>query len=638
MKAIISNNFVLAAALVTFSVSDIDAASFGTAFTYQGRLTEGTNKANGNYDLIFSLYESDTSTSSLTSPLTNSAVAVSNGLFKTKLDFGASILNGTNAWLEISVRTNGSGLFTTLSPRQNLTPAPYSIRAEYADALNGVLPTGALAGSYTNALAFNNAGNSFTGYGAGLTNVNADTFGTLPASAFWQLGGNAGTTPGTDFLGTTDDQPLELWVNGQRALRLEPTTNSPNVIGGSASNYVTNAVGVTIGGGSGNAVARSTLMADSLADYATIGGGSENSVDGGSYGTIAGGSNNCILDYVGSTCSVISGGAGNSVADGQYATIAGGSGNEAWVAGDCTTISGGGGNSISSAFYPGFSMYATIGGGATNLITEAPQSTIAGGGGNSILGNDLLGWVWDAFIGGGTGNSIYCQSYGAMIGGGTSNSIEIISPWSTIAGGSDNSIGIYGAGATIAGGALNRVDRGADYYSYRYSYGTIGGGQSNSVSRPYGIVPGGLQAAARNYGQMAHASGQFATAGDAQTSVYVCRGTTTNATLSELFLDGVSERMVVPTNSTWGFDVLVTGRASNGNSAAYSIKGTIKNTGGTTTSVGSPVFQRLGNDDATWDVVVGVDSVDQALSVKVKGASSTFVRWVASVRTVEVTY
>src|SRR5438309_11295114 len=44
-----------------------------------------------------------------------------------------------------------------------------------------------------------------------------------PAGA-WSPFGNAGTTPGTNFLGTTDNVALELEVNGSRALRLEPAT------------------------------------------------------------------------------------------------------------------------------------------------------------------------------------------------------------------------------------------------------------------------------------------------------------------------------------------------------------------------------------------------------------------------------
>src|SRR5512133_3649272 len=37
----------------------------------------------------------------------------------------------------------------------------------------------------------------------------------------WQLTGNAGTNPNTNFLGTTDNQPLVIKVNSTESLRLE---------------------------------------------------------------------------------------------------------------------------------------------------------------------------------------------------------------------------------------------------------------------------------------------------------------------------------------------------------------------------------------------------------------------------------
>src|SRR5256885_2212174 len=67
-----------------------------------------------------------------------------------------------------------------------------------------------------------------------------------PGSAdAWSRTGNAGTDPSVNFLGTTDNQPLEFKVNGRRALRLEPTaddaghSNIVNVISGSPVNLVT---------------------------------------------------------------------------------------------------------------------------------------------------------------------------------------------------------------------------------------------------------------------------------------------------------------------------------------------------------------------------------------------------------------
>jgi len=104
----------------------------GTAFTYQGRLNDTGNTANGSYDLTFSLFDSDTVGNQIGSTLTSTAVSVSNGLFVTTLDFGPGMFDGTSRWLEIGVSTNGDPNFATLSPRQALTPTPYAIYAANA--------------------------------------------------------------------------------------------------------------------------------------------------------------------------------------------------------------------------------------------------------------------------------------------------------------------------------------------------------------------------------------------------------------------------------------------------------------------------------------------------------------------------
>ena len=57
--------------------------------------------------------------------------------------------------------------------------------------------------------------------------------------AGWSLTGNPGTTPGTNYLGTSDYKALELKVNEPRALRIEPNTTIPNLIGGYSGNAVT---------------------------------------------------------------------------------------------------------------------------------------------------------------------------------------------------------------------------------------------------------------------------------------------------------------------------------------------------------------------------------------------------------------
>lgn len=105
-------------------------AAQGTTFTYQGRLNAQGVAANGNYDLTFALYDAPSGGNAVGLPLTNSAVAVSNGLFTITLDFGPGVFSGANRWLEIGVRTNGSQTpFATLSPRQQTTATPYAIQA-----------------------------------------------------------------------------------------------------------------------------------------------------------------------------------------------------------------------------------------------------------------------------------------------------------------------------------------------------------------------------------------------------------------------------------------------------------------------------------------------------------------------------
>ena len=72
-------------------------------------------------------------------PVTNNAVSVTNGLFTVLIDFGSGVFTGATNWLEIAVETNGVNTFTTLTPRQQLTPVPYAIYAESAGGLSGTL-------------------------------------------------------------------------------------------------------------------------------------------------------------------------------------------------------------------------------------------------------------------------------------------------------------------------------------------------------------------------------------------------------------------------------------------------------------------------------------------------------------------
>jgi hypothetical protein len=99
---------------------------------------------------------------------------VSNGLFTVTLDF-SNQFPGAARWLEISVRTNGAGSFTNLSPRQPLTSVPYSVKAISAT-------TAATATNSTSATTATTA-NSFSGSLAG------DVTGTQGATVVSSVGG-----------------------------------------------------------------------------------------------------------------------------------------------------------------------------------------------------------------------------------------------------------------------------------------------------------------------------------------------------------------------------------------------------------------------------------------------------------------
>lgn len=212
--------------------------SHNTAFTYQGRLAYGMNVANSSYDLKFSLHDAASGGGQIGSAVTNSAVGMTNGLFNVALDFGADACLGERRCLEMDVRTNGSAVeFTTLAPRQALLPRPYAVYAANADvavnasnAVPGSIGTAALAlgavdasriaestitagkiGSGQVVRSVNGLKDDVTvAAGANVTlSTNGNTLSIAASgggSSGWNLTGNAGTTHGVNFLGTTDSR------------------------------------------------------------------------------------------------------------------------------------------------------------------------------------------------------------------------------------------------------------------------------------------------------------------------------------------------------------------------------------------------------------------------------------------------
>jgi len=248
------------------------------------------------------------------------------------------------------------------------------------------------------------------------------------AATAWSLTGNAGTTAGTHFLGTIDDQALELRVNGKAALRLRPDADSPSLIGGHSSNLVLDGVvGAVISGG-GNL-------------------GSHNGVND-DFGTVGGGS----LNYAGRST--------GSTFDQSHATVSGGSGNRAY--GKDSTVGGGYGNLAEG-------QGATVGGGDHNSATDE-CSTVSGGRANQAVG--LYGTVSG-------GNENAAEGSNSTVAGGRSNRASGFR--STVGGGYDNQAS--GQGSTAVGGEVNLA-------AGRCS--VVCGGNANEAGGNYSFAAGNL--------------------------------------------------------------------------------------------------------------------------------------------------
>lgn len=274
-----------------------------------------------------------------------------------------------------------------------------------------------------------------------------------------------------------------------------------------------------------------------------------------------------------------------AVASGSQSVICGGQDNTA--SGQRAAIVGGELNLASGS-------ESFVGAGDSNQV-DSTQSAIVAGDGNTILG----GAANESFIGGGRLNAI------------TGNGQSV-----------------------ITGGLSNAVSS---------QFGTIAGGTSNIVSADVAGIAGGQQATADKYGQRAFSAGRFAAQADCQQSDLLWRTTTTNATITEAFLDGSALRATIASGKSWAFDFLIIARSSAGVSAAWKVVGAIQNNAGTTALVAAVTTTVIADGTgATWGVAGGVtidaDDPNDALRVRVTGALATTIRWAIHGRLMELSH
>jgi hypothetical protein len=425
------------------------------AFRFEGGLVDGGVPANGTYDLSFELFAADTGGTSAGSH-TDAAVEVVDGAYEVLLPFAPDLLDFNNRWIEVAARVSGATEDrVVLTPRLRLPAVPYASKAALAD---GVVPgsIGALelkAGAVTSGAIQSGAVTleklNLSGAGEGQAIVRRGSTANWESLNFWSLLGNAGTTAGVNFLGTTDAQPLEFRVNNLRGLILMPTAIGANIIAGSGNNQIT---------------------AGSLA--ATISGGFANLVEANS-GTVSGGQGNT----AGGQASVVGGGAGN-LASGTRAVVAGGSENQATGA---ASFLGGG------QFQRSSDSFATVVGGLRNQVTNAYG--FVGGGSYNLVGGP------HAFVGGGQSN--VASTLASVVAGGEANTGA--GAYSVVGGGRAN---LAGGNDSVAGGGRENQATG--------TAATVAGGWLNEAPGSYAAIPGGVNNRASGFASLA--SGQSARA------------------------------------------------------------------------------------------------------------------------------
>jgi hypothetical protein len=239
--------------------------------------------------------------------------------------------------------------------------------------------------------------------------------------------------------------------------------------------------------------------------------------------------------------------------------------------------------------------------GGINNTASNTQSVVCGGSGNSATG------VYDVVNGG-----LGCSATGgyAAVAGGYLNSAT-------------GSMSFVGSGGQCSASAIRAV---------------VAGGDINTSSGNFSAIIGGFYGLANRYGMQAHAAGQFAAQGDAQRARFVLRNKTTNATATELFLDGSSTRLTIPSGKIFAFTINISGVKSDGTAVAHYLRQyCLKNVAGTTSQVYAPVT--IGTDNAAGTTIaLSANDTNDALKVEVTGIAAETWRWVASVDAVEIAY
>lgn len=154
-----------------------------STLTYQGQLKQNDRPVTDTCDFEFNLWNDPIASDPvnlIAGPVIFSdanAIVVKNGLFTAPLDFGINPFGYEDRWLGILVRCpTGSAEWTTLFPRQQITPAPYALALPGFKTEPNDIAANVVGGSQTNIVTNSVAGATIIG---GLNNSVGGQMGTV---------------------------------------------------------------------------------------------------------------------------------------------------------------------------------------------------------------------------------------------------------------------------------------------------------------------------------------------------------------------------------------------------------------------------------------------------------------------------
>jgi|TARA_B100000035_G_scaffold92444_1_gene78089 hypothetical protein len=170
--------------------------------------------------------------------------------------------------------------------------------------------------------------------------------------------------------------------------------------------------------------------------------------------------------------------------------------------------------------------------------------------------------------------------------------------------------------------------------------GAVSIGYQSDADGKYSMALG-FNSKASEYGKKTFASGSFAADGDAQGGMFVLRADTTDATATKLTTNnstaGSTNQIIAASDTCITFDGVITAMQNGAQSyASWKIEGLLVNDGGTTTLVNSSTT--VIENAISWGMALSADNTNNALAITVTGEAAHNIRWVANIRTSEVTY